>query len=65
MAERKIARAIQEHLAATPELRGAHVVPRHLSTIYRLILIEVLSLSYAVRASMRFPDEPTEALAKP
>lgn len=54
---------VHEHIEATLDSPGADVDPKELQGIYRLILIEILALSYAVEAPVGFPLTRTEASA--
>lgn len=63
MEQPALVRFIQEQMTTTLDLHGGGIDPRHLASIYKVILIEVLALSYSVRAPIGFPNERTEALA--
>lgn len=54
---------LHEHIDATLDMRSENVDVNHVHTIYRLVLIELLALSYAVRPPAGYPAFKSEALA--
>lgn len=54
---------VHEHVQATLDAQGAHIDPEELRAIYRMLLIEILALSYAVDAPLGFPVTRIEASA--
>lgn len=54
---------IHEHIDATLDVRSGEVDVDHVHAVYRLVLIELLVLSYAVRPPAGYPAFKTEALA--
>jgi hypothetical protein len=54
---------VHEHMEATLDMRGQSVDANELSLIYRMVLIEMLALSYAVKTPTGFPVSKAEALA--
>jgi hypothetical protein len=54
---------IHEHVNATLEANAAHIDVDDVDLIYRVILVEVLSLSYAVQRPVGFPVSKVEIQA--
>lgn len=54
---------VHEHIDATLDVRSEGVDVNHVHAIYRLVLIELLVLSYAVRPPAGYPAFKSEALA--
>jgi hypothetical protein len=54
---------VHEHIEATLDLRGKAVDADELQMIYRMVLIEMLALSYAIKTPTGFPVSKAEALA--
>ncbi len=54
---------VHQHMEATLDLKGADISASELALIYRTVLVEILSLSYAVAAPVGFPVSKFEALA--
>lgn len=54
---------VHEHMEATLDMRGQAIDADELSLIYRMVLIEMLALSYAVKMPTGFPVSKAEALA--
>jgi hypothetical protein len=54
---------VHEHMEATLDMRAESVDADELQLVYRMVLIEMLALSYAVRAPAGFPVSKAEVLA--
>lgn len=54
---------VNEHVNATLEANASHIDVDDVDAIYRVILVEVLSLSYAVRRPLGFPVGKVEIQA--
>jgi hypothetical protein len=54
---------VHEHIDATLDAHSEGVNVDHVHVIYRLVLVELLALSYAVRPPAGFPAYKTELLA--
>jgi hypothetical protein len=54
---------VHEHLDATLEAHAEDVDVDDVHTVYRLVLVEILALSYAVRKPAGYPVAKTEMLA--
>ena len=54
---------VHEHVQATLDSQGGSVEAEELRAIYRMVLIEILALSYAVEAPLGFPVTRIEASA--
>lgn len=63
MEQPALVRFVHEHVEAILEVHGAAVELAELQLVYRMVLIEMLALSYAVRAPAGFPVTKAEALA--
>ncbi len=63
MEQPALVRFIHQHLEATLDVHGDAVELEELQSIYRMVLVEMLALSYAVRAPLGFPVSKTEVLA--
>jgi hypothetical protein len=54
---------VHEHLDATLDAHAENVDVDDVHAVYRLVLVEILSLSYAVRKPAGYPVQKTEMLA--
>lgn len=54
---------VHEHLDATLDAHAEEVDVDDVHTVYRLVLVEILALSYAVRKPAGYPVQKTEMLA--
>lgn len=54
---------VHEHVQAALDSKGTHIDAEELRTIYHMVLIEILALSYAVEAPLGFPLTRIEASA--
>jgi hypothetical protein len=54
---------VHEHIEATLDMRGTAVDAEELQLIYRMVLVEMLALSYAIKTPTGFPVSKAEALA--
>lgn len=54
---------VHEHMDATLELKHTSVNPEELQVVYRNVLVEILALSYAVRAPLGATVSNAEVLA--
>jgi hypothetical protein len=54
---------VHEYVNATLESNAAHIDVDDVDTIYRIVLVEILSLSYAVNRPAGFPVARIEAQA--
>lgn len=63
MEQPALVQLVHEHIKKVLDQEGSEVNAEHVRKIYRMLLIEILSLSYAVRAPAGFPLDQKEALA--
>jgi hypothetical protein len=54
---------VHEHVNATLDFREGAVEADELQLVYRMVLVEVLALSYAVKTPAGFPVSKAEVLA--
>jgi hypothetical protein len=54
---------VNEHVNATLEANASHIDVDDVDTIYRVILVEILTLSYAVQRPLGFPEGKVEIQA--
>ncbi|HSC86715.1 MAG TPA: hypothetical protein VLC09_05570 [Polyangiaceae bacterium] len=63
MEQPELVRFVHEYLEATLEEHGEGVELEAVQTIYRMVLVEMLALSYAVRAPLGYPTSRGEVVA--
>src|SRR6187431_2834229 len=63
MEQPALVRFIHEHLEAALDAHGSKVQLEDLQSIYRLVLVEMLALSYAVRPPLGYPVLKSEIMA--
>jgi hypothetical protein len=63
MEQPEIMAFVNEHVNATLEANASHIDVDDVDTIYRVILVEILTLSYAVLRPMGFPEGKVEIQA--
>jgi hypothetical protein len=63
MEQPDLVRFIQEHLEATLDAHGDSVELEELQAIYRMVLVEMLALSHAVRPPLGYPVSRGEVVA--